>query len=229
MWRVPPNARSPPEIVEDAAQDVFVVVHRRLPEFEGEVTSVRGSSGSPMGRRHRATPVADEAEHELVDEAIPDGADGPSTWPRAAKLSGRSSGSSNGDGPGEAHGAPPLDIEEMTANEVADLLEINVNTVYSRLRLAREQFRRLLETTTHESKEASHEQAVAKRARLLDAARKGWGPSTRVTRAVRHGIPERLPQRAHVRDGCARARGRDVLDRRALPSRERSREVRGAR
>ncbi len=40
-----------------------------------------------------------------------------------------------------------MDVEEMKAHEVAELFEINVNTVYSRLRLAREQFRRLLEAT----------------------------------------------------------------------------------
>ena len=41
-----------------------------------------------------------------------------------------------------------MDIEEMKASEVAEVLEINVNTVYSRLRLAREQFKLLLQESS---------------------------------------------------------------------------------
>ena len=37
-----------------------------------------------------------------------------------------------------------MDIEEMKASEVAALLDMNVNTVYSRLQLARKQFQTLL-------------------------------------------------------------------------------------
>src|SRR3954452_10421913 len=35
VWRVLRSLGVPPAQLEDAAQDVFVVVHRRLPEFEG--------------------------------------------------------------------------------------------------------------------------------------------------------------------------------------------------
>ncbi len=145
VWRVLRALGVPHTALDDAAQDVFLVVHRKLPEFQGRsdirtwlfaiarwvVTSER--------RRLRA-----KAQHDPIDETIGDTAQGP------FELAARNEAAQTIERILEAMSPERrivfllMDIEEMKANEVAGLLEVNVNTVYSRLRLAREQLRELL-------------------------------------------------------------------------------------
>ena len=145
VWRVLRTYGLSPGLIEDAMQDVFVVVHRRLPEFEGRsdirtwlfriarwvVTSER--------RKRRTNPV-----HEEIDEALADPGATPydlAVRSEAVEALERVLGQME---PEKRMVFLLMDIEEMKAGEVAGLLEINVNTVYSRLRLARQQFRELL-------------------------------------------------------------------------------------
>jgi len=149
VWRVLRASGLPPSMVEDAAQDVFVVVHRRLAEFEGRsdirtwlfriaswvVTSERRKLKAK--RAHETD--ADESVSEVRDKAA-----GPfellarsEAVRKLERILGRMD-------PEKRMAFLLMDIEEMKAGEVAELLEINVNTVYSRLRLAREQFKLLL-------------------------------------------------------------------------------------
>lgn len=155
VWRVLRTLGLPSAAVEDAAQDVFVVVHRRLPEFEGRsdirtwLYRVAQWVAADERRRTRTKP-----EHEPVDEHIPDEADGPFEALARSEAAETLERILDRMHPEKRIAFLLLDIEEMKANEVAALLEINVNTVYSRLRLAREQFRRLLEATTRDSEKA---------------------------------------------------------------------------
>lgn len=153
VWRVLRALGLPPATVEDAAQDVFVIVHRRLPEFEGR-SSVRtwlfriaSWVATHERRRARTKPV-----HELIDDDVRDGRPGPfemTARTQALRAIERILSRMSEE---KRIVFVLMDIEEMRAHEVADVLAINVNTVYSRLRLAREQFRRLLDESS-----ASHE------------------------------------------------------------------------
>jgi RNA polymerase sigma-70 factor (ECF subfamily) len=149
VWRVLRASGLPASMVEDAAQDVFVVVHRRLAEFEGRsdirtwlfriaswvVTSERRKLKAK--RAHETD--ADESVSEVRDKAA-----GPFELvarSEAVRKLERVLAQMDAE---KRMAFLLMDIEEMKAAEVAELLEINVNTVYSRLRLAREQFKLLL-------------------------------------------------------------------------------------
>jgi RNA polymerase sigma-70 factor (ECF subfamily) len=124
---------------------VFVVVHRRLGEFEGRsdirTWLFRIAQWVVSSERRKVKKHA----HEPIDEAIADPTAGPhelAMRSEAARVIERVLEQMDAD---KRVTFLLMDIEEMKASEVAQLLEINVNTIYSRLRLAREQFRGLLE------------------------------------------------------------------------------------
>ena len=125
--------------LDDAAQDVFVVVHRRLGDFDGR--SLRGWLYAIAVRV--ASDYRREAERRQVvplAESIADASPGPG---RASELN-------------EAvrllHALlAQLDIdkrtvfvlaelEQLTVPEIAEALGANLNTIYSRQRAARAQF-----------------------------------------------------------------------------------------
>jgi RNA polymerase sigma-70 factor (ECF subfamily) len=126
-----------PDALEDAAQDVFVVVHRRLPDYDGRVP-IRGwifgitrrvahdARRSSRRRRARLALVEDSRsvptpEHQLSQRHavafIAGFLDTLSEIRRAVFIL--------------------CDLEEMTAPEVAANLGIKLNTVYSHLRKVR--------------------------------------------------------------------------------------------
>lgn len=133
----------PESRVLDALQDVFMVVHRRLDGFEARSTIRTWLFGIAMRvahsdrRRHRRSappdvlcaPVAVAGPEEAVADR------------QAAELL--------------ASLLQQLDehqrtvfilaeVEQMSAPEIAEALELKVNTVYSRLRLGRRKFERAL-------------------------------------------------------------------------------------
>ena len=135
----------------DAAQDVFVVVHRKLAEFDGRslrgwlyAIAVRVASDYRRGARHRQTlplaenivdPAPDPERHSELTESVAllhallASLDEPK---RTVFVLG--------------------ELEELSAPEIAEALGVNLNTVYSRLRAARAEFdaafRRHRERTT---------------------------------------------------------------------------------
>jgi RNA polymerase sigma-70 factor (ECF subfamily) len=146
VWRVLRAFGLPPSMVEDAAQDVFVVVHRRLPEFEGRsdirtwLYRIAAWVVTGERRRLRRKPTPDP----ITDEEITDKADGPfesAAKNEAMRTLERVLAKMDTD---KRIAFLLIDVEEMKAHEVGELLGLNVNTVSSRLRLAREQFRRLV-------------------------------------------------------------------------------------
>ncbi len=131
--------------VEDAVQDVFMVVLRRLPEFDGRHSvkswlyqiafrvacdyrrkSRRALMGQPLDDQLRdSTPGPSESTERLralrLVEQLLDGMDDDK---RAMLVL--------------------ADIEQMTAPEIAELTGTKLNTVYTRLRRARRQFNQAL-------------------------------------------------------------------------------------
>ena len=129
----------------DAAQEVFLVIHRKLPEFEGraKVTTwiFRICMRVASDRRRRA-----HVRREVYDEAgVPeckDSAGGPAeALERMQDLALFEAAMARMD-MGQRAVFTLFELEGMTGDDVAEVLGIPLGTVYSRLRLARESFRK---------------------------------------------------------------------------------------
>lgn len=146
VWRGLRRLGVAPGSLDDATQDVFLVVHRRLSEFEGRSALQSWIFGIAIHvaryyRRTAARFTYDESGAACVDGAVDD----PSTQiedRQALRLVYAAL-----DRLSEAHREIFVlcDVEEMTAAEAAKVLGIPLNTVYSRLRHARAQFETSLE------------------------------------------------------------------------------------
>jgi len=141
VWRSLRRLGVPEAQLDDAAQDVFLVVYRRLPEFEARSTLKTWLFGivlrvvSKLRRTERRKPTepltgepADArraAPEELTESA------------EAARLV-RELLTELGE---DRRAVFVLaELEEMTAPEISVALSVNLNTVYSRLRAARRDF-----------------------------------------------------------------------------------------
>jgi RNA polymerase sigma-70 factor, ECF subfamily len=148
VWRNIKRLGVPEALVDDAVQEVFLAVHRQLGEFEGRSSlktwlfgivvnvasrcrrTIRRKSieGNLGGEAVEADAIADEAAenphdhtvkvegvrllHKLLDELDDE--------KRAVLVL--------------------AELEQMSAPAIAEALGVNVNTVYARLRAARQQF-----------------------------------------------------------------------------------------
>lgn len=141
LWRALGRLGVPAGAVEDALHDLFIVVQRRLPEFEqrAAIRTWLYAIAVRIARKYRDRQRRDAHEPEQ-DWASPD------RQPERALL--------------EAEALAMLDtllaeldaakrevfvlheVEELSAPQIAAILEVNVNTVYSRLREARRAFAR---------------------------------------------------------------------------------------
>jgi RNA polymerase sigma-70 factor, ECF subfamily len=137
--------------LDDVAQEIFVVVHRRLHEFEGRSTLRTWLSGIVLNVvRHHRRSMARKSPHELSKDEPADPATLHATTRdphEAAEL---------------AEGARLLqgildeladdkrevivlaELEELPVPEIAEALGLKLNTAYSRLRLARAEFDQIL-------------------------------------------------------------------------------------
>jgi RNA polymerase sigma-70 factor (ECF subfamily) len=132
--------------LEDAVQDVFVVVHRRLGDFECRSSVKTWLFGIALrvakDHRRRASKLAVEvaAEAETLVGTHPD--------PRQAAIEAEAAllVQSLLEGLREERRVVFVmsELEGFTAAEIAEALSIGVNSVYSRLRLARRDFAQAL-------------------------------------------------------------------------------------
>ncbi|HEV3192068.1 MAG TPA: sigma-70 family RNA polymerase sigma factor [Polyangiaceae bacterium] len=133
--------------VDDVVQEIFVVVHRQLVEFEGRSSIKTWLFGITLNvvRAYRRTlrtrpPHAPTAASRIDPESLTDATGGPheaALKAEAARLVDRIL-----DGLDDDKRAVFIlsELEQLGAPEIASALEIPVNTVYSRLRLARQEF-----------------------------------------------------------------------------------------
>lgn len=141
VWRVLRTFGVPDTGLEDAAQDVFVVVHRRLPEFEGRaaVTTwlfaisrrIACTHRRKLGRDNRSEPIADD------DFAAPN-----DTFAALSRAQAAATVLAILDTMDDEKRAvfALVELEQLSVPEVAKLLDLNLNTTYSRLRIARQVF-----------------------------------------------------------------------------------------
>jgi RNA polymerase sigma-70 factor (ECF subfamily) len=154
VWRMVSRLGVQPASVEDAVQEVFLTLHRRRAEFRGG-SSVRtwiGGIAVRVARDHRR--AADRHDARLT------ALQGPAREPgdplqlasdaQALALVLTILESLDED---QRTAFVLVELEEMTAVEVGDIVGVSPNTVSSRLRLARKRFNELL--AAHQRMEAA--------------------------------------------------------------------------
>lgn len=144
VWRSLRGLGVPDADAEDAAQEVFLVVHRRLAEYEDrgmlrawlfsisrQVASHYRRGASRADRRHRAL-IADIAGHDVEE-----------LFARREAASLVNAFLNELDEP-QRTVFFLSDVEGMSAPDIAAALGVKLNTVYGRLRLARKRFEKIV-------------------------------------------------------------------------------------
>jgi RNA polymerase sigma-70 factor (ECF subfamily) len=141
VWRSLRRLGIPDAQMDDAVQDVFLVVHRRLDGFEGRSTVKTWLFGialkvASLYRRTAQRRPTEPLDDEPVDpsasstDALTEAAD-------AARVVRELLETLDAD---RRAVFVLAELEQMTAPEISSALGMNLNTVYSRLRLARRDF-----------------------------------------------------------------------------------------
>ncbi|MDQ3367936.1 MAG: sigma-70 family RNA polymerase sigma factor [Myxococcota bacterium] len=139
VWRVLRTFGVGEAQVEDAVQDVFVVVHRRLREWEGRaaITTWLFEIARRVASSHRRRVGADRTEELVVDPAGPTDTFAAMSRAQAAATVFAILQQLDED---KRTVFALVELEQLSVPEVARMLELNLNTTYSRLRLARAAF-----------------------------------------------------------------------------------------
>jgi RNA polymerase sigma-70 factor (ECF subfamily) len=140
VWRSLRRLGVPVSALDDAVQEVFLVVHRRLPEFEGRSALKTWMFGIALNvAQHVMRSLARRAS-----ERPPDTLAAPVSTPQedvlraeAVRLLYRVLDELD---PDKRSVFVMAELEYMTAPEIAEVTSLPLNTVYSRLRLARRDF-----------------------------------------------------------------------------------------
>ncbi len=147
VWRVARTLVGP-SLADDVAQDVFVVVRRRLPEFRGDslrawlFTIVRN-----VARTHRRGDARRQRRLEMVPTPPPQR--GPEQWlelEQAADLLEAALGRLDED---KRIAFVLHEVEGLTCAEIGGALGQNPRTIYSRVRAARATVARIVERQQH--------------------------------------------------------------------------------
>lgn len=139
VWRNVQRLGVPPHAVDDAVQDVFLVVHRRLSEFEGR-SSMRTWLFGILRRvardhrpRHREQ-ITDPARLDDLAGQVAAGQFESLAERQAADLVHAMLADLDDD---KRDAFILIDMEHMSVPDAAEALHANVNTVYARIRAAR--------------------------------------------------------------------------------------------
>lgn len=148
VWRSLRRLGVPPEQLEDAAQDVFVVAARRVHEFEGraKVRTWLFAIAQRVAQRKRRDAFRHRRRTEaLATEQAHTGGD--RTRDPSAAIDAASTLAAMLDHLDDAQRLVfvLVEVEQLSAVEVGEALDTNVNTIYSRLRTARTKLRQLAE------------------------------------------------------------------------------------
>jgi RNA polymerase sigma-70 factor (ECF subfamily) len=143
VWRSARRLGLSEECLEDVVQDVFLVVHRRLPEFEGRSSVKTWLFGIVLRtvRGYRRTERRKPTVPLLYEPAANDASDSSyehlAGAAEAVRWLYRLLDSLDEE---KREVFVQAELEQMTAQEIANVMDININTVYSRLRAARKAF-----------------------------------------------------------------------------------------
>jgi RNA polymerase sigma-70 factor (ECF subfamily) len=155
VWRTVRYLGVPAEATDDAVQDVFLVAHRRLEDFEARSTprtwlfaiALRVAKDQRRSRGRRLRLLEQAASIERVSSATPFDKRVSAELERRLMLA-----------LGQLREEQRLvfilaELEEMSVPEIAAALQSNLNTVYSRLRVARREMTRILRQDAAESRD----------------------------------------------------------------------------
>jgi RNA polymerase sigma-70 factor, ECF subfamily len=141
VWRSARRLGVPEASLDDVVQDVFVTVYRRLPDFEGRsqlktwIFGILRHTISDLRRGQRRKPTS-ALDQEPADsrEASPQDA---AVRAEGVKLLHEALASMPED---QREVFVLAELEQLSSPEIAAALDVNLNTVYSRLRSARQEF-----------------------------------------------------------------------------------------
>lgn len=157
VWRSLRRLGVPDSDLPDAAQEVFLVVHRRLSEFEGRAKVTTWLFSIALGvardRRRRAHVRREVSSPDTVDSAPDPRDDASATLERLDDLALFDAALEQLDLDQRAV-FTLFELEGMSGQSIAELLEIPLGTAYSRLRLARVAFRNNLKRLVARSRGA---------------------------------------------------------------------------
>jgi RNA polymerase sigma-70 factor (ECF subfamily) len=140
-WRLLRRLGVPPSQLDDAAQEVFVTVHRKLRGFQGRssvktwVAGICARVASDVRRslRRRGEPVQ-------LSESLEDPRRDPHEAASSAQALRMVQQVLETFEEGQREVFVLTEMEQMSAPEISEALGVNLNTIYSRLRLARKAF-----------------------------------------------------------------------------------------
>jgi RNA polymerase sigma-70 factor (ECF subfamily) len=137
VWRMLLYFGIPEHQVEDAAQDVFVVVHRRFDGWNRKVSARSWLYG--ICRRVAADHRRARARHERKLQALPTPAGDPDLEGRGAdrELLAALERALTELEPGPREAFVLTELEGMSGREIAEATGVNANTIAARLRKAR--------------------------------------------------------------------------------------------
>jgi RNA polymerase sigma-70 factor (ECF subfamily) len=141
VWRSARRLGARPAFLDDVVQEVFLVVHRRLCEFEQRSSLKSWLFGITrrVVRDHRRSAErrpAEALEDEIADRAQP-GADQRLLLREQAELLHELLGSLDED---KREAFVLAELEQLSGPEIAEALQTNLNTVYARVRAGRQEF-----------------------------------------------------------------------------------------
>lgn len=142
VWRVLRRLGVREATLDDAVQDVFLVVHRRLADFERRSTTKTWIMGIAIrvAKDHRRL-VARKGNLEPLPEELADTSSASALdlvqKAEAARFLDRFLETLDED---KREAFVLAELEQLSAREIAELSGANINTIYSRLRVARERF-----------------------------------------------------------------------------------------
>jgi RNA polymerase sigma-70 factor (ECF subfamily) len=135
----------PPSAVDDALQEVFVIVHRRIDEVNAAASPrawIYGVARRVAWRHHRSSFRA--AQRLAHVDPPPSPASPHAAIERDEAVSFLESFLAKLDGD-QREVFVLAEVEGLSAPEISSIVDANLNTVYSRLRLARARFEQALE------------------------------------------------------------------------------------
>ena len=157
MWRVLARYGVPDAHLEDATQEVFMVLHRRWGAWEGQASMRAWLYG--VARRVASSHHRSQRRHRRKIAALPAPAEAPRLDERLAdrhRLAALSRAIAALE-PDRRDVLVLADIEGLSAPEISEALGCKVNTVYSRLRRARASLaRHMAHYESEPSKERHH-------------------------------------------------------------------------
>jgi RNA polymerase sigma-70 factor, ECF subfamily len=141
VWRNLRRLGVPESGLRDAAQDVFMVVHRRLSEFEGRgsvqawLYSILRRVAADHRRRLRRKDLTDTQQADTLEDQSEPGPENRAASGEAMRLLLKLLASLDED---KRELLMLVDLEGLSVPEAAVAVNCNLNTAYSRLRMARQ-------------------------------------------------------------------------------------------